>query len=118
MLASPGRGVTSIFSFVKDKVWRRIQGWSKKALSKAGKEILLKTIVQAVSIYVMSVFLLPFSLCMELERMMNSFWWGSKGDKGGIKWMAWDRMCAHKSIDGMGFRKIHEFNIAMLGKQG
>ena len=79
---------------------------------------MLKTVVQAVPTYVMNVFLLLVSLCMDLERMMNSFWWGSKGDKGGIKWMAWDRMCAHKSIDGMGFRKIHEFNIAMLGKQG
>ena len=32
--------------------------------------------------------------------------------------MAWDRLCVHKSAGGMGFRRIHEFNIAMLGKQG
>ena len=32
--------------------------------------------------------------------------------------MTWDRLCAHKSVSGMEFKKIHEFNIAMLGKQG
>ena len=88
-------------------------------LSKAGKEILLKTVVQAIPMYVMSVFLLPISLCTELERMMNSFWWGQNGSSSrGIKWMSWDRICGHKMEGGLGFRKLHEFNLAMLGKQG
>ena len=68
-----GKNKKVIFSFVKDKAWRKIQGWRKKALSKVGKEILLKKVVQVVPTYVISVFLLPISLCNELERMMNSF---------------------------------------------
>ena len=67
----------AIFSFIKDKAWHRMQGWRRKLLSKAGKEVLLKTIVQAIPSYVMSVFLIPLNLCAELERMMNSFWWGT-----------------------------------------
>ena len=63
-----GKNKKVIFSFVKHKAWRKIQGWLKKALSKAGKEILLKTVVQAIPTYVMSVFLLPLSLCMELKE--------------------------------------------------
>ena len=62
-----GRNKKEIFSFIKDKAWKR------KFLSKACKEILLKIVVQAVPMYVMQVFLLPVSLCIELERMMNSF---------------------------------------------
>ena len=68
-----GKNKKAIFSFVKDKAWRQIQGWRKKVLSKVGKEILLKTIVQVVPTYVISVFLLPISLYNELERMMNTF---------------------------------------------
>lgn len=31
--------------------------------------------------------------------------------------MSWDRMCEKKSKGGLGFRKLRDFNIALLGKQ-
>ena len=53
--------------------------WNKRFLSRAGKEVLLKSIIQAIPSYVMSVFLLPTTMCEEIERMMNAFWWGGIG---------------------------------------
>ncbi|MCH88735.1 RNA-directed DNA polymerase (Reverse transcriptase), partial [Trifolium medium] len=51
--------------------------------------------------------------------MLNSFWWGAKGEnRKGIRWMSWERLTMRKEWGGMGFRSIHGFNIAMLGKQG
>ena len=51
--------------------------------------------------------------------MMNSFWWGSKRNGGGgINWLRQDTLCKPKSVGGMGFKKLHYFNLAMLGKQG
>ena len=67
----------------------------------------------------MGVFLLPHSLCDDLEKMMNSFWWGSGGtSNSSIKWKNWERLCARKENGGVGFCRIHLFNIAMLAKQG
>ncbi|XP_074359589.1 uncharacterized protein LOC141699273 [Apium graveolens] len=50
-----------------------------------------------------------------MERIMNKFWWkGSNGGKG-IRWLQWDRMCTKKSSGGMGFRKLQDFNVVLLG---
>ena len=60
--------------YIKDRVWKRLNSWKGKFLSRAGKEVLLKTVIQAIPNYLMNVFLMPYDLCSELERMMNSFW--------------------------------------------
>lgn len=60
-----------VLSFVKEKVWARMSSWKNKLLSKAGKEILIKSVAEALPTFAMSVFLLPKELCVELEGMMN-----------------------------------------------
>uniref|UniRef100_A0A803QJ80 Reverse transcriptase domain-containing protein n=1 Tax=Cannabis sativa TaxID=3483 RepID=A0A803QJ80_CANSA len=114
-----GRNKKALLGFLKEKIRKRIQSWDGRLLSRAGKEILIKTVVQALPTYAMSVFLIPLDICKDIERMMSMFWWNSKSSKKrGISWMAWDRMARSKFGGGMGFRRLHEFNIAMLGKQG
>ncbi|XP_050219768.1 uncharacterized protein LOC126670140 [Mercurialis annua] len=83
-----------------------------------GKEVLIKSVVQSLPNYTMNVFLILVGLCDELERVMNSFWWGQYQEKKkGINWASWDRLCKPKKYGGLGFKKIRDFNIAMLGKQ-
>ncbi|XP_024630938.1 uncharacterized mitochondrial protein AtMg00310-like [Medicago truncatula] len=66
----------------------------------------------------MRAFIIPSSLCEELERIMNSFYWGSKKNgRRGINWMKWDKLTLHKSRGGLSFRDMEAFNLSMLGKQ-
>lgn len=95
-----------------------MQSWKGKTFSRAGKEILIKSVIQGIPSYVSSIFLIPHSLCEEIGRLMNKFWWVSDIEKsGGIRWMSWDKLCVPKKFGGMGFKRIKEFNIALLGKQ-
>ena len=66
-----GRNKREIFSFVKERVWKKSHGWKEKMLSKAGKEILIKAVLQSIPTYVMSVFLLPKTLCVEVTSIIR-----------------------------------------------
>lgn len=49
---------------------------------------------------------------------MNAFWWGcSDTGRRDIRWLSWHRLCMPKRFGGMGFRKLREYNVSMLGKQ-
>ncbi|XP_031125428.1 uncharacterized protein LOC116027784 [Ipomoea triloba] len=114
-----GRNKRRVFAYIEDKIRQRVGSWNKKILSRAGKEILLKSVAQSMPTFSMSVFLLPDSLCVALERMMNKFWWGSGGgNERGIHWLSWKRMCTPKCFGGLGFKELRAFNLALLGKQG
>lgn len=113
-----GRSKYRTFSFLKDRVWKKIQGWKRQLLSRAGKEILIKAVAQSIPTYTMGVFQLPVKLCNELNAMCARFWWGQVGNERKIHWRSWDVLSQPKREGGMGFRDIRAFNLTMLAKQG
>ncbi|CAJ2665105.1 unnamed protein product [Trifolium pratense] len=113
-----GRSKKAIFSYIKDRIWKRINSWRGRALSKAGKEIMIKSVLQAIPAYVMSLFILPSSFIDDIEKMINAFWWGGgNGNSKGIHWLAWERLACPKDKGGLGFRNFEAFNMAMVAKQ-
>jgi hypothetical protein len=68
-----GRSQVSTFTDIKAKIWDQINGWKEKFLSQVGKKILLKVVVQAIPTYTMSLFLLPKTLCNDINSMMSRF---------------------------------------------
>ncbi|XP_019197691.1 PREDICTED: uncharacterized protein LOC109191487 [Ipomoea nil] len=105
-----------VFAYIEDKIMQRIGSWSKKLLSQAGKEVLLKSVAQTMPTFSMGVFLLPSSTCTAIERTMNRYWWGSGTDMG-IHWKACDKLCIPKKYGGMSFKDLRAFNLTMLGKR-
>uniref|UniRef100_A0A803Q0R9 Reverse transcriptase n=1 Tax=Cannabis sativa TaxID=3483 RepID=A0A803Q0R9_CANSA len=84
---------------------------------KAGKEILLKAVIQAIPTYAMACFRLPVKLYKEIEGVMAKFWWGSSGDSKKIHWKYWQSLYRSKFAGGLSFRSLIRFNQAMLAKQ-
>lgn len=73
----------------------------EKLLSQAGKEVLLKAIVQAIPTFVMTCFRLLVGLCQDIEMLICKFWWG---------------LLQPKTDRGLGFKDLCKFNEAMLAK--
>ncbi|KAA3480901.1 reverse transcriptase [Gossypium australe] len=89
-----------------DRINSRIDGWSNRLLSQGGKEVFIKSVLQAIPTYAMSCFLLPKSLCEKIES------------KRGIHWSQWRYLCRPKEEGSLRFRNLAQFNIALLSKQG
>ena len=74
------------FAYLKDRVWKKLQGWKGTMLSRGGKEVLIKAVVQSIPTYSMGVFQLPKKLCDKLDAMCAKFWWGQEGEVWKIHW--------------------------------
>ncbi|XP_019166535.1 PREDICTED: uncharacterized protein LOC109162271 [Ipomoea nil] len=82
-----GKRKKDILGFLKDRILAKVRSWNAKFLSGAGREVLLKNVIQAMPSYAMMVFLLPKGLCKEIEVLMNEYWWsGTVGARKGLRW--------------------------------
>ncbi|KAL2240948.1 UNVERIFIED_CONTAM: hypothetical protein Sindi_0736000 [Sesamum indicum] len=69
----------------------------------------------ALPTYMMGCFELLSSIIKEMEGMMDNFFWYGGGE-GTVHWIAWDCLCHRMKEGGLGFRRMREYNIAILAK--
>ena len=73
LLSFVGKNKRNTFNDVREKPNKKLAGWKEKLLSKAGKEVLIKDVAQAIPTYTMSCFKIPDSLCDDLTSMIRNF---------------------------------------------
>ena len=62
-----GRAKVACFHGLIGRMWSKIYNWKTNKLSLAGKEVLLKSVLQAIPTYTMGIFLLPKSITNRLD---------------------------------------------------
>ncbi|KAL5547784.1 hypothetical protein UlMin_003015 [Ulmus minor] len=63
-----------LFSFIKSRVWNKVNGWNSFLFSQAGKETLIKVMFQAIPSYTMSCFKMPKRMIKDIHRLISWFW--------------------------------------------
>ena len=89
----------------------------EQLLSVGGKEMLIKSVAQAVPTYSMSCFELPRDLCEHINSLLRQFWWGCKKGQRRTCWASWEQMRQLKFAGRLGLRDIELFNLALLARQ-
>lgn len=113
-----GRSRSEAYTFLVEKALKKMQGWKNKLVSLAGKETLIKDVVQVGPTYAMACFLLPENLLDKLNHITRNYWWKGDLESRGVNWSSWDKMVLLESEGGMGFRNYQAFNTALLARQG
>jgi hypothetical protein len=71
-----GRMKAEKFLNITDRLAKRCSAWDERNLSAAGNDTLIKSVAQALPVYIMSIFVLPGKRHEALTRMIRRFWWG------------------------------------------
>ncbi|XP_024033121.1 uncharacterized protein LOC112095413 [Morus notabilis] len=61
------------FSFLKEKLWKRLEGWNAKFLPRAGRTTLVNAVALNIPSYSMSAFRIRLSLCQEWMPRSRDF---------------------------------------------
>lgn len=95
-------------------------------MSRAGKEVLIKAVAQAIPTFAMGCFDITKEIrsditkemCEQISTMICRYWWSSQDKENKMHWIKWETLTQPKKEGRLGFRDIHTFNLAMLAKQG
>lgn len=112
-----GRMKGDRFQSLKERLGKRLKDYTEKNMSAAAKEILIKSVAQALPTYIMSVFKLPLGVCDDLTKIIREFWWGMENGKRKAAWVAWKDLTLKKGCGGLGSKDLRLFNQALLARQ-
>ncbi|XP_057761062.1 uncharacterized protein LOC130981487 [Arachis stenosperma] len=99
-------------SVVEDK----LSLWKAKTLNKAGKLVLIKSVLNSLPIYYLSLYKMPKAVAEKLISLQRCFLWSKENGRNGIPLVKWEVVMAPKKAGGLGIRDAVIRNTALLFK--
>jgi hypothetical protein len=97
-----------------DKITNRVESWTSKRLSYAGRLQLIRSVLFSIQVYWSSIFILPKEVCKVIDQILRSFLWhGAVGISKAAK-VAWDVVCLPREEGGLGLKRVHDWNKAAI----
>ncbi len=100
-----------------DSFSKKLVGWKGASLSQVGKSQLVKSTLQNLSIYALSLFVIPWKFVERMEKIQRDFLWTGAEKNKRYPLVAWEKVCLPKKYGGLGIRKLTHLNKALLAKQ-
>ena len=100
------------------KVDKILQVWSHRWLSRAGRLVLVKAVLEAILVYWMSLSWIPKGTLEQIRRIYFRFLWSGKREGQVTPWVSWKMIVVPKGLGGWGLKNIFLFAQALAAKGG
>jgi len=97
---------------------KRLNIWYHKYLSRAGILMLIKDILEATSVYWMSLAWTPRGILSRIQVLCCKFLWKGKQIGRIFTWVKWEALTLPKKWGGWGIKKLEDFSSALVTKIG
>lgn len=93
-----GRNPRSIATWkpVLDKIKKRLAPWKRRYFPLGGRATLIKSVLNSLPIYYMSLFKVPAGVTKEIESIQAKFLWGGSEVKKKIHMVSWAKVTLDK----------------------
>lgn len=88
----------------------KISSWTSKYLSFAGIQVLISTVINAITNFWSGAFILPKECISQIEKMCNAFLWKGTLEGKYVARVAWEKVSMPKQKGGLGLRNLQLWN--------
>lgn len=81
----------STFSYILEKMKRKLANWTSESLSLAGKQVLVQLALASIPVYTMQAVALLIKTCNDIDKICRDFLWEDRDDKKRIHLVNWVR---------------------------
>ncbi|XP_043705536.1 uncharacterized protein LOC122655405 [Telopea speciosissima] len=108
-----GRLRICFFNEFLAKMRNRVAGWQRRTLFSGGRVVLLKHVLAAMSIHVVSSLDIPTTIQRKFNGIYSDFLWGQSEWGKRHHWVSWSKVCAPVAEGGLGIRNLEDMTRAL-----
>ena len=100
------------------KLYKILNSWSHRWLSRAGRLVLVKSVLEALLVYWMSLSWVPKGISIAARKLTSKFLWSGKLETHVTPWVRWEKIATRKDLGGWALKNIFHFSKALVAKGG
>ncbi|KAL5565529.1 hypothetical protein UlMin_028693 [Ulmus minor] len=89
-------GNSKDFKFLIERMENKLAGWKSRVLSKAQRNILIKSVISSIPVYAMHSMKIPVTVCSKLDSIIRKFWGAASHTQNPLCLRAWKVICQPK----------------------
>eukprot|EP00253_Pinus_taeda_P029586 PITA_29586 len=98
------------------KIEKKLNFWSHKWLSQAGRLVLIKTVLIAIPVYWASLMWVTKGILASIDKLCSRFLWAGSKVEHVTPWVAWDKISRPKEWGGWAIKHLSFFSKSLAAK--